>query len=243
MFGHSVFDIPLKTFNASPYCKDNMSKINEVIGCPPYLGDYFDTYDINDPYNTQYTGEENYDGKMRQFNLANTQYDVKMEQALLEGMMEMAQHGEPWNDTMQSENDMFKNRELRWCHDTDKYGPYLYWWFYDTSNDSELAHGMHTVSALSDSEVSGSIGIMEQIFHVTTFNKVDCKDEGIEEKESFDYGPSGGSGDAGDSDEDEEEPEDPSSLKYYYLPIVLILAGGAAYYYKDQLIQVSKRIM
>jgi len=71
------------------------------------------------------------------------------------------------------------------------------------------------------------------------------------EHESFDYGPAGSSGGSGgsggsdeDSDEDSDEEESESWVDSSYLfPITILFIGGAAYYYRDQLIQISKRIM
>ena len=214
MFGHGVFDSPLKTFNASPYCSQDSNKTaaEKVIGCPPWRGDYYNNYveGVEPDWNSTWDEDAEID---RQFNLDTQQWQAK-EKQLQDFMGLLFQTG-----------GYGSNHELRWCHN-EKYGTKLHWWLYDKDDTStHAAKSSMEASALSHSEVKGMMDIIKEIVSETDENldvkETDCADEGMEEND--------------------EEAADPS--KFYYIPILLLLAGGAAYYYKDQLIQVSKDIM
>lgn len=208
MFGHGVFDSPIKTFRNEDDVSAEVYYFNEP---RPAIDDYSDE---------------------DAWKVANDTWEAKSSQlmGILEGMLS---------------NALLNNHGIGWCFQSG-FGPYVHWKHFEKDDD-----GNYTIEKNSGKEVAtlvdeGNITFALQKMNADSESDIEiwrdsCDDLGIEH-ESFDYGPSGGSGDAGDSD-DEEEPEDPTSAKSYYLPILLILVGGAAYYYKDQIIQVSKRIM
>ena len=211
MFGHGVFDIPMKT---------------------QFRGEGEDT----DWWNETMPVSDDYDDA-ELFDAAFDSAKKKREQMIgvLEGIFSQ-------------DVSYYADKGIGWCFQSG-FGPYVYWKLYEKDEDGNwvepyeavAAYGKEVATLLDEDNIVHALEFLAAQDDILIWRD-SCDDLGIEH-ESFDYGPSGGSGDAGDSDEDEEEPEDPSSLKPYYLPIVLILAGGAAYYYKDQLIQVSKRIM
>ena len=228
MFGHGVFDIPMKI----QFRGEDEHPLNDIFVAQ------IENLGMPDPRDYG----ENEDAE---FQAAMEEYKKKMEQMT-----------DATNNIFEGGPDAFNGEgKLIWCYNLD-FGPYIYWKIMDKDEDGEYtierASGKETATLFTDDEfewvvtdwmwTDGPGNGAEDDTPPLTIVKNSCDEMGIKH-ESFNYGPAGGSGDAGDSDEDEEEPEDPASLKSYYLPIVLILVGGAAYYYKDQLIQVSKRIM
>jgi len=230
MFGHGVFDIPLKTQFRGEDSDGN--QVDEI------WGDAIENLGMPDP--RDYEDGDNFE-------------DAEFQAAMEEWAKKMDQMREAGNNIFEGGPDAFNGEgKLIWCYNPD-FGPYIYWKIMDKDEDGEYtverASGKETATLFTDDEFEYLVTSWMWIEGPgnggppLTIVKNSCDEMGIKH-ESFNYGPSGGSGDAGDSNEDgeDEEPEDPS-LKSYYLPIGLILAGGAAYYYKDQLIQVSKRIM
>lgn len=237
MFGHGVFDSPLKTFNASPYCSQDSNKTaaEKVIGCPPWRGDYYNNYveGVEPDWNSTWDEDAEID---RQFNLDTQRWQAKEKQLgdFMVIILQVAGYG--------------PNHELRWCHN-EKYGTKLHWWLYDKDDTStHVAKNSLEASALSHSEVKGMMDIIKEILteSVESGNKsvkeIDCADEGMEENESFNYGPSssnnqGGSGNGtgggGGSGSDTTESKPLFCWKCpagYILGGLGILAGGYMYF-------------
>jgi len=146
MFGHGVFDSPLKTFNASPYCSQDSNKTaaEKVIGCPPWRGDYYNNYveGVEPDWNSTWDEDAEID---RQFNLDTQQWQAKEKQLrdFMGLLFQIVGYG--------------SNHELRWCHN-EKYGTKLHWWLYDKDDTStHAAKSSMEASALSHSEVKGMI--------------------------------------------------------------------------------------
>ena len=234
MFGHGALDIPMKTFNASPYCSSDSNKtaIDKVIGCPPWRGDYYANFieGVEPDWNSTWDEDAEID---RQFELDTQQYQAKNTQAkdiMLGTIWQLLDYGE-------GEQSDMKNLEYRWCHNKAKYGTKLYWWLYDTTNDEQLASGQKEASALSHSEILDSQNGIPDVLETLRIKEVDCADEGKKENESFNYGNggnqnegSGNQGNGGGSDDTEMKP-----LFCWKCPAGYILGGlgllGAGYVY------------
>lgn len=235
MFGHGAFDSPLKTFNASPYCSQDSNKNapEKVIGCPPWRGDYYANFveGVEPDWNSTWDEDAEID---RQFDLDTQKWQAKEKQLedFIEIMFQAGGYG--------------PNHELRWCHN-EKYGTNLNWWLYDKNDTStHVAKNSIEASALSHSEVKGMMEEIKKLLNKTdetgtsTVKEVDCADEGMEENESFNYGPSnsnnqsgsgnGNGGGGGSSNTAESKP-----LFCWKCPAGYILGGlgmlGAGYIY------------
>jgi hypothetical protein len=170
MFGHGALDI--KVFNATSFhAEPELSELEKVIGTPPTLDQYYDDYD---PETGEYTRDDATD---RLFDLAQQQYNSRESQAA--NYFELSQYTDA--------------HELRWCHNLEKYGTKLHYWIYAEDGTSSQ-NGSLESSALTHDQILGMMNITNNLLTETTVREIDCQEEGMTPKESFDTGGFGGFG-------------------------------------------------